>query len=133
MAYLRSSASDLGYVSTPMPSPITLPDGTVLSTFIPMAGVPNVRPVYSSHLPNNDSVVVKLGSACDVEHEVDISECLALKRHSYPMQLSSSQVSMMDRFTVGMAGLPQLLASAGALQCELAPGVTHFLVMSPMG
>ena len=40
---------------------------------------------------------------------------------------------MMDRFTVGMAGLPQLLASAGALQCELAPGVTHFLVMSPMG
>ena len=37
----------------------------------------------------------------------------------------------MEHFT-GRAGLPQLLAS-GALQCELAPGVTHFLVMSPMG
>ena len=37
----------------------------------------------------------------------------------------------MEYFT-GKAGLPQLLTS-GELQCELAPGVTHFLVMSPLG
>lgn len=37
----------------------------------------------------------------------------------------------MNHFT-GKDGLPQLLAS-GALQCEVSPGVTHYLVMSPMG
>ena len=65
----------------PVPSPIPLPDGTILSTFMPIAGVQNVRPVYYSYLPNNDFVVVKLGGICDVNHEVSISERPALKRH----------------------------------------------------
>ena len=54
----------------PVPAPIALPDGTILHTFMPMAGVPKVRPVYSALLPNNDHVVVKLGGLRDVQHEV---------------------------------------------------------------
>ena len=72
-AYLNAPSSELGYVPLPVPTPFFMPDGQLLKNFIPLAGVLNVRPVYTTLLPGGrDEVVIKLGSQSDVEREVQV-------------------------------------------------------------
>ena len=68
-AYLQSPATDLGYIPVPVPPSISLPDGQVLRDFVPVAGVPTGRPVYSALLQDYGPVIVKLGCSHDVDHE----------------------------------------------------------------
>ena len=68
-AYLQSPATDLGYIPVPVPPSISLPEDQVLQDFVPVAGVPTVRPVYSALLRAHGPVIVKLGCSHDVDHE----------------------------------------------------------------
>ena len=69
MGYLQAPASDLGYTSLVVPAPITLPSGQCLEDFMPIAGVPKLRPVYCALL-EGVVVVIKLGCSRDIEREV---------------------------------------------------------------
>ena len=72
-AYLNAPSSKLGFVPLPVPTSFYMPNGHLLENFIPLAGVLNVRPVYTALLPGGrDEVVIKLGSQSDVEREVQV-------------------------------------------------------------
>jgi hypothetical protein len=140
VAYLRAPSSDLGYVPLSVPSPITLPDGQRLEIFTPLAGVPKLRPVYTTLLEGGDVVVLKLGCSRDVEREVTkilrghlfvfVAACELEAVHA-ALPIPCAQVSFLSQF-IGKAGLPQLLAS-GVMGQEIAQGVSNYLVISPMG
>ena len=69
VSFLQASAGDLGYIPLLMPPPITLSSGKILDNFIPLAGIPSRRPVFSTML-EGAQVVVKLGSSRDIQREV---------------------------------------------------------------
>lgn len=135
VAYLRASADQLGYISLPVPLSFSMLDGQHLQNFTPLAGDLKVRPVYTTQLAGGEEVVMKLGSKTDVEREVHavsfIWPLMCGKWLMHALPIAGVQVSFLKDFGQ-KEGLPRLRAS-GALPQEVAPGVSHYLVISPVG
>ena len=90
VAFLTATPDKLGYVPLPTPAPFSVSDQMLVDNLMPLAGIPNVRPVYTAQFCGRE-VVVKLSNEAQVQREVRPAT-LAHKEHVCRMSVRCQAV-----------------------------------------